>query len=323
MLETHAPFLTEFWSHILALVVGFVVATCLNRTGDARRRDVGDRAMVNGSARAGKPLTVDSMTRNDHDLDQLIKDQVKRESCEPDDADDNTEDALQLDWENRASSGRHIPYSLERFAEEEMVRRSQEFYREMNRRRSVRFFSQDPVPEAVVENLIRTAGTGPSGAHTEPWTFVAVKDPEVKKHIREIIEAEEKVNYEKRMGKTWVDDLKVVGTTWRKPYLEMAPYLIIVFKQTYGQRPDGRRQTHYYHEISTSISVGLLLAAIQNAGLVTLTSTPMNAGPKLRTLLDRPANEKVLLLLPLGFPADEATVPDFKRKPLDQILMVK
>ncbi|CAH1792401.1 unnamed protein product [Owenia fusiformis] len=214
----------------------------------------------------------------------------------------------------------HIPFTIERLSKAEMTRRSQEFYQEMNKRRSVRFFSDEPFPQEVMDNIIRTGGTSPSGAHTQPWTYVVVKSPEIKKEIREIIEEEEEVNYRRRMGDKWVQDLACIGTDWNKPYLEIAPYLVIVLKQSYGIAPDGSRLVHYYNEISTSISVGLVLAAIQEAGLVTLTSTPLNAGPRLRKLLNRPINEKVMLLLPVGYPAPDATVPALKRKPLEEFM---
>ncbi|XP_030855449.1 iodotyrosine deiodinase 1 [Strongylocentrotus purpuratus] len=319
MLDTYAPFVTAYWSQLLAVVVGFVVASFVRPSRDRDGSDssrTGKNTLRENNNIAQPPLA-------NGDIDRLVDNQTKLESCEPNDAGDTDGNDVDVDWEALASGGQHIPYSLPRYNDDEMTQRSIQFYRDMNQRRSVRLFSTDPVPAEVIDNLIRTAGTGPSGAHTEPWTFVAVKDVHLKEQITEIIEAEEKINYEKRMGQAWLDDLKSVGTSWRKPYLKTAPYLIVVFKQSYGFRADGRRKTHYYHETSAGISVGLLLAAIQNAGLVTLTSTPMNAGPKLRSLLDRPINEKVLLLLPVGFPAKDATVPDFKRKPLEQILIVK
>ncbi|ROT72314.1 putative iodotyrosine dehalogenase 1 [Penaeus vannamei] len=216
----------------------------------------------------------------------------------------------------------HIPYSRPRLSPEESIKKSKEFYELMDTRRSVRFFSADPVPREVIENVVRTAGTSPSGAHTEPWTFAVVGDPEVKQRVREIVEEEEEINYKKRMGNQWVQDLKALRTSWVKEYLTTAPWLILVFKQTYGMLPDGRKRNHYYHEISTALAGGILLSAIHNAGLVTLTSTPLNCGPALRTLLNRPPNEKLLLLLPVGFPSDEATVPDLKRKPLEDIMVV-
>jgi len=200
-----------------------------------------------------------------------------------------------------------------------MIRKTQQFYEVANGRRSLRFFSDEPVPKQVIENVIRAAGTAPSGAHTEPWTFVAVGAPELKRQIRELVEEEERVNYERRMGGDWVNDLKTLGTTWEKAYLETAPWVIVMFKQTYGLNEDGSRRTHYYHEISASIAAGILITAINLAGLCTLTSTPLNCGSALRQLLGRPDNEKVLLLLPVGHPAPDATVPNLQRKPLGDI----
>lgn len=203
-----------------------------------------------------------------------------------------------------------------------MRKASAEFYEKMNHRRTVRQISEEDVPMEVLENIIKTAGTSPSGAHTEPWTFVVVKDKSLKKQIRSIVEEEEYLNYTKRMGDQWVKDLEFTKTTWAKPYLDSAPYLILVFKQVYGIQEDGSKKTHYYNEMSVCISVGLLLAAIQNAGLVTVTSTPMNAGPRLRDLVGRRVNEKLTLLLPVGYPAGDATVPDIKRKPLNDIMVL-
>lgn len=215
----------------------------------------------------------------------------------------------------------HVPYSPKRYPEDIMLERSKDFYTLMNQRRSIRFISPELVPREVIDNVIHTAGTAPSGAHTEPWTFVVVSDPETKHQIRLIVEEEEEVNYRQRMGDKWVHDLAKLKTNWIKEYLDVAPYLVLVFKQTYGILPNGKKKTHYYNEISVSISCGILLAALQNVGLVTVTSTPLNCGPQLRLLLKRPANEKLLMLLPVGYPASDATVPDLKRKPLDDVMV--
>ncbi|KAG7167525.1 iodotyrosine deiodinase 1-like [Homarus americanus] len=216
----------------------------------------------------------------------------------------------------------HIPYKHTRMSPEESIKKSQEYYQLMNQRRSIRFFSSDPVPREVIDNVIKAAGTAPSGAHTEPWTFVAVHDPDVKQQLRSIVESEEEINYTKRMGSQWVKDLKGLKTNWVKEYLTEAPWILLVFKQAYSLLPDGRKRNHYYHEISTAIAGGILLTAIHTAGLVTLTSTPLNCGPAFKTLLQLSDNEKLLLLLPVGYPASDATVPKFSRKPLDKIMVV-
>ncbi|KAF7658570.1 hypothetical protein LDENG_00011000 [Lucifuga dentata] len=239
-----------------------------------------------------------------------------------DDSEKTPKDHEGDDWvdSNEEEDHPHVPYSPLRYPVETMLERSQHFFTLMNQRRSVRFISPEPVPREVIDNVIRSAGTAPSGAHTEPWTFVLVSDPEMKHQIRLIVEEEEEVNYRQRMGDKWVHDLVKLRTNWIKEYLDVAPYLILIFKQTYGILPNGKKKTHYYNEISVSISCGILLAALQNVGLVTVTSTPLNCGPQLRLLLKRPANEKLLMLLPVGYPASDATVPDFNRKPLDEIM---
>lgn len=225
------------------------------------------------------------------------------------------------EWQESEDSVEHIPFSHTRYSEQEMKTRAREFYELLSKRRSVRFISREQIPMDVIENVIRTAGTAPSGAHTEPWTFVVVKDPDMKHKIRGIIEEEEEINYMKRMGDRWVSDLKKLRTNWVKGYLDTAPVLILVFKQVHGFAANGKKKVHYYSEISVSIACGLLLAALQNAGLVTVTTTPLNCGPRLRVLLGRPSHEKLLVLLPVGYPSREATVPDLKRKALDQIMV--
>ncbi|XP_069625248.1 iodotyrosine deiodinase 1 [Ranitomeya imitator] len=233
------------------------------------------------------------------------------------------EDEEKDEWQDMGEENLlHVPFSSRRYPEEKMLKRSKEFYELLNQRRSVRFISDEAIPRKVIDNIIRAAGTSPSGAHTEPWTFVVVEDPEVKHKVREIIEEEEEINYRKRMGDKWVNDLKKLKTDWVKEYLDTAPYLILIFKQVYGILSNNRKKTHYYNEISVSIACGILLAAIQNAGLVTVTTTPLNCGPRLRLLLDRPVNEKLLMLLPVGYPSKDATVPDLKRKPLEDIMVV-
>ncbi|XP_055531004.1 iodotyrosine deiodinase isoform X2 [Wyeomyia smithii] len=195
------------------------------------------------------------------------------------------------------------------------------FYEIVNDRRSVRSFSTRPIDSTVVEKCIHAAGCSPSGAHTEPWTFCLVSDQNIKEQIREIIEAEEFVNYQQRMSKQWTTDLKPLRTNHVKQYLSDAPCLVLIFKQTYGFKADGSKKQHYYNEISTSIAVGILLCALQAAGLSSLVTTPLNCGPALRSLLGRPTNEKLLVLLPIGYAAEDCTVPDLKRKPIDRILV--
>ncbi|KOX71116.1 Iodotyrosine dehalogenase 1 [Melipona quadrifasciata] len=216
---------------------------------------------------------------------------------------------------------KHIPYVYKRASEEEIFCRASKFYKIVAARRTIRFFSPDPVPKEVIHEIIKAAGTTPSGAHTEPWTFVVVSNQKVKKQIRRIVENEEEINYKKRMGVKWTTDLLPLRTNWIKEYLTTAPYLILVFKQIYGISPKGKKKIHYYNEMSTCIACGILITAIQYAGLVTLTSTPLNCGPAIRTLLGRPLNEKLLVLLPVGYPAKDATVPDLQRKPLSDILV--
>lgn len=172
---------------------------------------------------------------------------------------------------------KHILLVFEKISTEETTSRSLEFYELMNKRRTVRQFSADPVPIEVIRNIIKTAGTAPSGAHTEPWTFVVVSSQDIKQKIREIIEDEEEINYKKRMGKVWTTDLKPLKTNWIKPYLTDAPYLILVFKQLYSFRESRQKKLHYYNEQSVSIAAGMLLAAIHvSAELINIISI-MNA----------------------------------------------
>jgi len=187
-------------------------------------------------------------------------------------------------------------------------------------RRSVRAFSRDPVPYEVIENAVATAGTAPSGAHQQPWTFVVVSDPDVKRRVRQAAEEEERRGYESRMTDEWLEALRPLGTDWRKPHIEDAPYLVVVFEQAYGLRSDGSKVKHYYVRESVGIAVGLLLASLHRAGLATLTHTPSPMG-FLREILERPENERPCVLIPVGYPAEDCLVPDLQRKPLDQILV--
>lgn len=214
-----------------------------------------------------------------------------------------------------------IPLIFEHRPAEEMLARAQAFHAEMNRRRTVRHFSPEPVPLAVIEELVRTASTAPSGAHKQPWTFVAVGDPALKRRIREAAEEEERINYGGRMSQEWLEDLRPFGTDAHKPFLEVAPWLVVVFKRAYEVEADGRKHQNYYVNESVGIATGILLAAAHHAGLATLTHTPspMNF---LARVLGRPENERAFLLIPMGFPAEGCTVPRLDRKPLDQVLVV-
>ncbi|TDE07785.1 nitroreductase family protein [Flavobacterium sandaracinum] len=212
----------------------------------------------------------------------------------------------------------YIHYNTPVLSEPEMIERSLSFYEIMDRRRSVREFSDRSVPKAVIENLIKTASTAPSGAHKQPWTFCVIENPEIKKQIRIAAEQEELQSYESRMSSDWLDDLKPLGTDWHKPFLETAPYLIVVFKRSYELDVDGNKKTNYYVQESVGIAVGFLLSAIHNAGLVSLTHTPSPMNFLTKTL-KRPINEKPFLLIPVGYPAEDCWVPDIQRKDLAAI----
>ena len=210
-----------------------------------------------------------------------------------------------------------ITYSKESIAPEEAIERSKEFLAWMDDRRTIRDFSDKPVPKEVIQNILLTASTAPSGAHKQPWTFCVVQDANLKKQIRDAAEKEEWESYNGRLPADWLDDLKPLQTDWKKDFLETAPYLIIVFKKSY-EVVDGKKKNTYYAVESCGIAIGFLLAAIHKAGLVALTHTPspMNF---LAALLERPQNEKPFLLIPVGYAADGCWVPDLKRKGLEEI----
>ena len=189
----------------------------------------------------------------------------------------------------------------------------------MATRRTVRDFSPEPVPYGLIEQAIRTAATAPSGANQQPWHFVVVADPSIKKQIREAAEAEEKENYEHRFPPEWLEALAPFGTDANKPFLETAPYLIVVFACNHGLTPAGEKIKHYYVQESVGIATGFLLTALHMAGLATLTHTPSPMG-FLTKILRRPANERPFLLIPVGYPAPEAQVPELTKKPLSEIL---
>jgi nitroreductase len=213
---------------------------------------------------------------------------------------------------------KHIPYYLESFSDEEMIKRSKSFYKWLDKRRSVREFSNKPVPKEVMENIIRSASTAPSGANKQPWTFCAISNPALKTQIRKAAEIEEEENYKNRMSERWKKDLEPLATDMNKPFLEIAPWLIAVFKKVYEYGDDGEKYNNYYVNESIGIACGMLISAIHNAGLATLTHTPspMNF---LAKLLNRPDNERPFLLLPVGFPESPAYVPNIKRKKMAEM----
>ena len=199
-----------------------------------------------------------------------------------------------------------------------MTRRAAEFYAEIARRRTVRQFAARPVPRSIIEQCLLAAGTAPSGANLQPWQFVVVSDPAMKRQIREAAEREEREFYHGRAPAEWLEALEPLGTDESKPYLETAPWLIAVFAERYGITPSGKRVAHYYVQESVGIATGLLIAALHHAGLVALTHTPSPMG-FLNQVLERPPHEKPFLLVVTGYPASDAQVPDITRKPLDGI----
>lgn len=214
----------------------------------------------------------------------------------------------------------HIPFHSKTISDEELETRSRQFYQQMDLRRSIREFSTRAVPQQVIENLVMTASTAPSGAHKQPWTFCLIQNPELKKQIREAAEKEEYESYNGRMSDRWKQDLQKLATDWSKPFLEDAPWLIVVFKRVY-EKDVLEKHNNYYVNESVGIACGFLIAAIHQAGLVTLTHTPspMNF---LTEILRRPDNERPFLLLPVGYAAEETYVPDLKRKKLEEVVEI-
>jgi len=212
-----------------------------------------------------------------------------------------------------------IPYQQKELTTEEQLANSETFYQTLDTRRSIREFSDKPVDIKVIENIIKSASTAPSGAHKQPWTFCVVSNPAIKKQIREAAEKEEKENYDSRMSDRWKEDLEPFGTNWEKPFIEIAPYIIVAFKRAY-EIIDGEKRNNYYVNESVGIACGMLISAINNAGLVTLTHTPspMNF---LAKVLNRPENERAYLLLPVGYAANDAEVPDLQRKQLNEVMV--
>ena len=199
-----------------------------------------------------------------------------------------------------------------------MRERAEQFYQLMQRRRSVRDFSSRAVPRALIARAIQVAGTAPSGAHRQPWRFVAVDDAALKKEIRQAAETEERESYERRMSDEWLEALAPLGTTWEKPFLEKAPWLVVCFAASYGVSAGGEKIKHYYVQESCGLACGFLIAALHQMGLATLTHTP-SPMRFLSEILERPSNERPFILFPVGYPAEGAQVPDLERKPLEEI----
>ncbi len=211
-----------------------------------------------------------------------------------------------------------VPLAFTRRSVEDSLQRARDFHDTMQQRRTTRHFSSDPVPRALIEMAIRTAASAPSGAHQQPWTFVAVSDAETKWRIREAAEKEEQAFYSGRAPQAWIDALAPLGTDEHKPHLTDAPWVVVLFRQAHGLDADGTKRTYYYTPESCGIAAGFFIAAVHVMGLVTLTHTPSPMG-FLGELLERPANEKAMLVMPVGYPAPDAQVPDIQRKPLDQV----
>jgi len=217
-----------------------------------------------------------------------------------------------------AAAAPFVPLAFDRRPAEESLRRARAFHAEMDRRRTTRHFATDPVPRELIAHAIRTAGTAPSGAHQQPWTFVAVANPDLKARIRAAAEEEERAFYHGRAPQEWIDALAPLGTDEHKPHLTDAPWVVVLFRQAHGVLPDGRKRTFYYTQESCGIAAGLFIAAVHHMGLVTLTHTPNPMG-FLGELLGRPPHEKAMLVMPVGYPAPDARVPDIRRKALEEI----
>lgn len=214
-----------------------------------------------------------------------------------------------------------VPYRPARVTPDEALSRGRAFYEQMNARRSVRHFSDEPVPREAIELAIATASTAPSGAHRQPWRFVVVDDPAIKHRIREAAEAEERRSYEGgRMSKEWLEALAPMRTNWHKPYLDTVPYLVVAFEEIHSFFPDGRPRKNYYVRESVGLACGLFIVALHQMGLSTVTHTP-SPMKFLNEILGRPKNERPFILFPVGYPAADAEVPDFRRKPLEEVML--
>lgn len=211
----------------------------------------------------------------------------------------------------------HAPLSFERLSPDEQLRRVREFLERMRTRRTVRHFSTEPVPIELIDTAIAAAATAPSGANQQPWRFVVVSDPQIKREIRAAAEAEEKENYETRFPDEWLRAIEQFETDWHKPFLESAPYLIAIFRIDFGMAGEVKVK-HYYVNESVGIAAGFLLAALHHAGLATLTHTPSPMG-FLAKILNRPANERPFLLIPVGYPVADAKVPVLEKKSVDEV----
>ncbi|MBX2801921.1 MAG: nitroreductase family protein [Myxococcales bacterium] len=212
----------------------------------------------------------------------------------------------------------YVPYQPDRLQLDESRLQGTALLEHLDARRSVRDFVADPVPRELVETAIRAASTAPSGAHMQPWTFVAISDPTIKAKIRVAAEEEERRSYEGRMSDEWIEALAPLGTDWQKPYLEVVPWIVVLFAQRWGTNPDGSRRKHYYVQESCGIAAGLFVAALHRMGLCTLTHTPSPMG-FLADILQRPDNEKAMILFPVGYAAPDALVPDLARKELSEV----
>ena len=214
-----------------------------------------------------------------------------------------------------------IPHQFQRLAPDEQRSRADSFYEEMDRRRSVRFFSDEPVPRHLIEQAIRTASTAPSGAHRQPWRFVVTGDPALKRQIREAAEEEERINYDGgRLPEHWREALEPLGTDWRKPFLETVPWVVVMFEERFGVDPDGSKRHNFYVKESCGIAAGIFIAALHHMGLATLTHTPSPMA-FLTTLLGRPGNERPFCMFPIGYPSEDCVVPDLRRKTLDKVMV--
>ncbi len=217
-------------------------------------------------------------------------------------------------------TGKFHKLDFERLSPEEQHKRSREFLARMRTRRTVRHYATTHVPVELIRNAVATATTAPSGANQQPWTFAVISDAPLKRKIREAAEAEERDLYQRRMSDEWREALAPLGTDWHKPHLEDAPYLIVVFKQAWGYDAAGNKVKHYYVDESVGIAVGMLLASLHLAGLATLTHTP-SPMKFLSEILQRPDNERAVMVIAAGYPAEDAEVPAITKKPLDEVLI--